>query len=91
MCRWTFASVRATFLKNNDTTDRHHLPSRRRTFGEKDFLTLPETLVFFVGARSGSCAGAPGCQNGQWNGNATTGMATLRRDGFDLSHSLGDA
>lgn len=46
------------------------------------FLTMPETLVFFVGARSGSCAGAPGCANAQWNGNATTGMATLRRDGF---------
>ena len=46
------------------------------------FLTLHETLVFFVGGRSGSCTGTPGCENGQWNGNATTGMATLRRDGF---------
>ena len=37
------------------------------------FLTHKESLQFFVGARSGSCAGAPDCFDGQFNGNATGG------------------
>lgn len=49
------------------------------------FLTHEDTLRFFVGARSGDCTGARTCTdklNGTWDGNGTTGTATLRRDGF---------
>ena len=43
-----------------------------------------DALLFFVGARSGSCAGAPTCDPATQglNGNASTGLATLRRDRF---------
>ena len=47
------------------------------------FLTFADTLRFYITARSGSCAGMeplpPRCHA---NGNATTGIAALRRDGF---------
>ena len=46
------------------------------------FLTHRDELQFFVGARSGTCAGMPGCEHGLFNGNATAGTAFLRRDGF---------
>ena len=44
----------------------------------------PDALLFYVGARSGTCLGAAQCdpQTMGHNGNATTGLATLRRDGF---------
>ena len=49
------------------------------------FLTTRDQLRFFVGARSGDCSGAPTCTDplrGRWDGNGTTGSATMRRDGF---------
>ena len=47
------------------------------------FLTHEDKLRFFVGARSGDCTGASTCTdklNGTWDGNGTTGTATMRRD-----------
>ena len=44
-----------------------------------------DTLQFHVGGRSGSCKGGVKCEaagHGAFNGNATTGTAFLRRDGF---------
>ena len=49
------------------------------------FLTIKDQLRFFVGARSGDCLGGISCTDelhGAWDGNGTTGTATLRRDGF---------
>jgi hypothetical protein len=49
------------------------------------FLTTDNQLRFFVGARSGNCTGARTCTDplhGRWDGNGTTGSATMRRDGF---------
>ena len=49
------------------------------------FLTVEDRLRFFVGARSGDCVGAKTCSDklgGAWDGNGTTGTATMRRDGF---------
>lgn len=48
------------------------------------FLTSKEKLRFFVEGKSGSCAGIPGCKPslGAFDGNTSTGTATMRRDGF---------
>ena len=48
------------------------------------FLTSAEQLQFFVEGKSGSCAGLPSCNPklGSYDGNTTTGTATMRRDGF---------
>lgn len=48
------------------------------------FLTSKDKLRFFVEGKSGSCMGIPGCKPalGTYDGNTTTGTATMRRDGF---------
>ena len=50
------------------------------------FLTLENSLRFYISARSGSCDGMvpplPVSAHCYQNGNATTGIASLRRDGF---------
>jgi hypothetical protein len=48
------------------------------------FLTSKEKLRFFVEGKSGSCTGIPGCKPslGAFDGNTSTGTATMRRDGF---------
>lgn len=48
------------------------------------FLTSEDRLRFFVEGKSGSCAGLPSCipKLGTFDGNTSTGTATMRRDGF---------
>ena len=48
------------------------------------FLTSEDQLRFFVEGKSGSCAGLPSCNPklGSFDGNTSTGTATMRRDGF---------
>jgi hypothetical protein len=56
------------------------------------FLTHTDSLQFYVGARNANCSGAAlGCTpfDGRWDGNGTTGSASLRRDGFASAVSTG--
>ena len=48
------------------------------------FLTSKEKLRWFAEGKSGSCAGIPGCKPklAAFDGNTSTGTATMRRDGF---------
>ena len=56
------------------------------------FLTLEDELRFFVGGRSGTCEGIqPPRPHCSYNGNATTGFASLRRDGFASLLAFGPA
>jgi hypothetical protein len=56
------------------------------------FLTFEDDLRFFVGGRSGTCAGVqPPRSSCPFNGNGTTGVGIMRRDGFGSLLALGPA
>ena len=92
--QWNFQNVQGvggSFL----VLDGHPLPTidgrHTHAHGGEDVIDVldarSDALRFFVGARSGSCNGCTICTETQLrqcalNGNASAGVASLRRDGF---------
>ena len=88
--QWNFQNVQGvggSFLVLDGqplpTIDGRHAHAR----GDDDAIEGLDALRFFVGARSGSCNGCTICTEAQLrrcalNGNASAGVASLRRDGF---------